>query len=77
MGIVSALEAISFRCDTSYYTVKLYIGKDYLDFEFKTSYNVWWYVVHIETNEMHLNTQWITDKFKEIIHYMNDQYISD
>ena len=77
MGVVCALEAIFLRCDDSYYAVKIYIGKDYLDFELKTSYDVWWYLIHIETNQMHLNTQGVTDKFKEIIHDMNDHYISD
>ena len=77
MDIVSDLEAIFLRCDTSYFAVKISIGKDYLDFEFKKSYDVWCDVVHIETNYIYLNTQWITDKIKEIIHELNDHYISD
>ena len=66
----------TFRCVCYYYAVKIYIGKEYLDFEFKISYDVWCDIVHIETNEIYLITQWVTDKIKEIIHELNDHYIS-
>lgn len=70
---------IILRCVRSYYAVKIFIEKESLNFGVETSYELWCDVAHIETNEIYpdINTQWVSDKRKEVTHKLHDHYVSD